>query len=268
MTNQEKSGVLQTTAISLQLIDTLLEQEGASLTELAEATDLAKSTVHSHLNTLAEYGYVVSDANQYQLGAKFCHLGDYVRTRKEYYQTANEIVAWLADESTMEADFTVEEHGRVISLYGDLEFANTPRFLIDGSPFHVHTTASGKAMVAEYPESRIREILDRWGLPKATDESITTEAEFFAELERVREQGYAENRGEAVEGFWAIGMPVKSPHGGVYGSLNLSGPEYFVDEDTKATQVEILERAVAKFEEKMLESYQTSQSNADVSEDS
>lgn len=268
MTNHEASGVLQTTAISLQLVDILLEREGASLTELAEATGLAKSTVHSHLNTLSEYGYVVTDANQYHLGAKFCHLGDYVRAHKEYHQVANEIVAWLAEESSMEVDFAVEEHGRVISLYGDMEFANTPRFLIDGSPFHVHTTASGKAIVAEYPESRIREILDRWGLPAATDESITTEEEFFTELERVREQGYAENRGEAVEGFWAVGKAVKSPRGGVYGSLNLSGPEYSVNEDTKAAQVDLLERAVDEFEQKMMDSYEMSGPDTDVTEDS
>ncbi|GGN20742.1 IclR family transcriptional regulator [Halarchaeum nitratireducens] len=268
MTDHESSGVLQTTAISLRLVDVLLEREGASLTELAEATGLAKSTVYSHLTTLAEYGYVVSDANRYQLGAKFCHLGDYVRTRKEYYQIAEEVVGWLADESTMEVDFAVEEHGRVISLYGNLEFANTPRFLIDGSPFHVHTTASGKAIVAEYPESRIHEILDRWGLPAATDESITTEDAFFAELERVREQGYAENRGEAVEGFWAVGKAVKSPRGGVYGSLNLSGPEYFADADTKATQVDLLERAAADFERKMADRYRSSRPDRDVTEDS
>ncbi|WP_267643398.1 IclR family transcriptional regulator [Haloarchaeobius amylolyticus] len=247
---------LKTTAASLELVETILELEGATMTELVDATGLAKSTVHSHLTTLAEYGYVVNRDNRYHLGSKFCHLGDYVRTRKDYYRIAQETIAWLDEESSMEPDFTVEEHGRIVSLYGDLVFANSPRFLIDGSPFHVHTTASGKAIIAEYPESRVREIIDRWGLPAPTDRTITTEAELFEELEQVREQGYGEANSEAIEGFWAVGKAVKSPRGEVLGSLNLSGPAYAVDEDTKATQVELLEQGVERFERGLVEMYQ------------
>jgi DNA-binding IclR family transcriptional regulator len=249
---------LQTTAVSLQIVDHILELGGASLAELVETTGLARSTVHSHLSTLGAYGYVVNEDNRYHLGAKFCHLGDYVRTRKEYHRIAEEAIARLAEESTMEVDFAVEEHGRIISLYGNLDFANIPRFLIDGSPFHVHTTASGKAIIAHYDEERVRSIIERWGLPAATDRSITTEADLFAELERVREQGFAENRGEAIEGFWAVGKAVKSPRGEVYGSLNLSGPEYLVDEDTRATQVELLTRVVEEFEREAASLYRTS----------
>lgn len=263
MTEPETGRVLQTTAASLRIVDVVLELEGASLAELVEATGMARSTVHNHLSTLAAYGYVVNEANQYHLGAKFCHLGDYVRTRKEYYRIAEEAVDRLSSESTMDADFAVEEHGRVVSLYGDLDFANTTRFLIDGSPFHVHATASGKAIIAEYDEKRIRAIIDRWGLPAATDSTITTEAALFEDLARVRERGFAENDEEAVEGFWAVGKAVKSPRGEVVGSLNLSGPSYLVDEETRATQVELLDRAVAAFERDMADLYPTSRPAGD-----
>jgi DNA-binding IclR family transcriptional regulator len=248
--------VLRTTAVSLRIVDHILELGGASLSELVEATGLAKSTVHSHLTTLASYGYVVNENNRYHLGAKFCHLGDYVRTGKEYHRIAEEVIARLGEESTMEADFAVEEHGRVVSLYGNLDFSNIPRFLIDGSPFHVHTTASGKAIIAEYDADRVREIIDRWGLPAATEHSITTEEELFEELERVREQGYAENRGEAIEGFWAMGKAVKSPRGDVYGSVNLSGPAYLVDSEVRETQADLLARAVETFESEVEQLYQ------------
>jgi DNA-binding IclR family transcriptional regulator len=266
MTDPDSNRVLQTTAASLQLVDHILELEGASLSELVEATGLARSTVHSHLATLAEYGYVVNEDNRYYLGAKFCHLGDYVRTRKEYHRIAEEAVARLAEESSMDADFAVEEHGRIISLYGNLEFANSPRFLIDGSPFHVHTTASGKAIVAEYDEQRVREIVDRWGLPAATPHSITTEENLLAELERVRDQGYAENRQESIEGFWAVGKVVKSPRGEVYGSLNLSGPSYLVDDVTRSTQIELLEREVDRFEREIEEMYRTAEGEYEEAE--
>ncbi|WP_224450244.1 IclR family transcriptional regulator [Haloprofundus salilacus] len=255
MTKRDTGRVLKTTALSLQLVEHILELEGASLADLAEASGLAKSTVHSHLNTLAEYGYVVSEDNRYHLGAKFCHLGDYVRTRKEYRRIAEEAIAHLSQESALEADFAVEEGGRIVSLYGDLDFTNFPQFLVDGSPFHIHTTASGKAIVAEYPRERVQEIVDRWGLPATTERSISTEEKLFDELQQVREQGYAESDGEAIEGLWAVGKAVKSPRGEVYGSLNLSGPAYAIDDETKAAQVELLTKAVETFEREVTEMY-------------
>jgi DNA-binding IclR family transcriptional regulator len=257
MTDTDADGgdVLQTTAASLRIVDAVLELGGASLTDLVDATGMARSTVHGHLRTLAAYGYVINEDNRYHLGAKFCHLGDYVRTGKEYHRVAEEVIAQLAEESTMEVDFAIEEHGRVVSLYGNLDFSNIPRFLIDGSPFHVHTTASGKAIVAHYDEARVRAIIDRWGLPAATERSITTEEDLFEELARIRERGYAENRGEAIEGFWAVGKAVMSPRGEVCGSLNLSGPEYLVDDEVRATQVDLLTRAVETFEREVEQLY-------------
>lgn len=248
---------LQTTAISLELIDTILNLKNPTLRELSEETSLAKSTVHSHLTTLSNYGYVVKRDNSYHLGAKFCHLADYIRTRKEYYRVAREVISWLGDESHLEVDFSVEENGRIVSLYGDLDFANSPEFLVDGGPYHVHTTASGKAIIAEYPKPRVREIIDQWGLPAATDDSITTEEELFEELETVREQGFAVNDNESIEGFWAIGKVVKSPRGEAYGTINLSGPTYVVDAETKSTQLELLKEAVERFETRIAEQYQT-----------
>lgn len=267
MMKRDTGRVLQTTSVSLQLVDHILELNGASLRELVECSGFARSTVHSHLATLAEHGYVVSEDNRYHLGAKFCHLGDYVRKRKAYHRVAEETITQLAAESSMEADFAVEEHGRVVSLYGNLDFANSPRFLIDGSPFHVHTTASGKAIIAEYDEARVRAIVDRWGLPAATDRSITTEEALFEELERVREQGFAESDGEAIDGLWAVGKPVSSPRGDVLGSLNLSGPSYAVDDEKRTAQVELLERAVGSFERGVEELYRPPSTATDPTAD-
>lgn len=254
---------LKTTSISLEIVDRILELDTPTLGQVAEETGLAKSTVHSHLTTLARYGYVIKQDNSYHLGAKFCHLADYIRTRKEYYRDARETITWLTGESPLEVDFAVEENGRIVSMYGDLDFADSPQFLVDGNPYHVHTTASGKAIIAEYPDSRIREIIDRWGLPAATDESITSEAALFEELEQVREQGYAINDNESIEGFWAIGKVVKSPRGTVYGSINLSGPTYVIDEETKSAQLELLEEAVDRFEAGVATHYETLSEESD-----
>lgn len=247
--------ILKTTETSLELLEYILDLDGASLTELADATDLAKSTIHSHLNTLMKYGYVTKENNQYYLGAKFCHLGEYVRNRKEIYRIAEDIVSNLADETDLDADFAVEEHGQIVSLYGDVTYREASHFLKDGRSFYVHSTASGKAIIAEYPEERVSDIINHWGLPEVTEQSITTTEGLFAELETIREQGYAINDEESIPGLWAVSMAVKDPRGDVCGALSLSGPAYLIDDETENTMVEILRRWVNEFETEIADSY-------------
>ncbi|SEP11012.1 transcriptional regulator, IclR family [Halogranum amylolyticum] len=243
--------ILSTTEASLQLIETLVQQGGATATELTEELDLAHSTIHNHLNTLLQYGYVVREGTTYNIGAKFCHIGDYVRRRKPEYLIAGDIVAQLGQATKLEADFAVEENGHVISLHNELNFSDESHFLTDGRFFHVHSTASGKAMLAEYPRSRVERIIDQWGLPKQTEQTISSEEELFAELERVREQGYATSDEEAIDGLWAISKVVKTPMDDVCGSLNLSAPTYLHDNEIRHSAIETLNEQVDAFEERI-----------------
>ncbi|SEO21865.1 transcriptional regulator, IclR family [Halogranum amylolyticum] len=244
---------LRTTEISLQLIEHLVETDGATLGEVAAETDFAKSTIHNHLQTLAQYGYVIRENNRYRIGLKFYHLGDYARKQNAVYDIAKRMVTELADETELETDFTVEENGRTVSLYDVTNYSDTPSFLVDGRLFHMHSTASGKAILAEYPEPRVDEILDQWGLPAETDRTITDRDELLADLERVRERGYALNDEEAIEGLWAVSKVVKDPIGRVCGSLNVCGPTYIHTDERERTIVTSLEEKVAEFERRIAE---------------
>lgn len=239
---------LQTTDISLRLVELITELDGATLVELAAESGLAKSTVHNHLKTLAKYGYVSREGSTYHVGLKLYHLGNYARKRNDVYGVAKVIVPELADETQLEVDFTVEENGRVVSLYDRSTYSDTPSYLVDGRLFYVHSTASGKAILAEYPERRVREILDKWGLPAQTEHTITSADEFVEELRRVRERGYAINFEEAIEGMWAVSKCVKSPNGEVCGSLNVCGPTYVHDEVRERDVVEAIAEKKDEFE--------------------
>ncbi len=251
MRRNTSNRILKTTESSLELLEVVLQEEGATATMLAEELDLAHSTVHKHLNTLLEYGYLTEEENTYYAGAKFCHIGDYVRRRKPEYIIAGEIVAELADETKLEADFAVEENGHVISLHNELVFSDSSHFLNVGRFFNVHSTASGKAILAEYSKEHVERIIEKWGLPKKTENTIRSKEELFNELESVREHGYATNDEEAIEGMWAVAKVVKNPIGDVCGSLNLSAPTYVYDTDVRQSAIEALEEKVDAFEERI-----------------
>ncbi|MCT9098094.1 IclR family transcriptional regulator [Haloarchaeobius sp. HME9146] len=255
MKPRRTEGGLQTTAISLRLVELLVELEGATLGRLAEEADLAKSTVHNHLSTLSQYGYVTREQNTYHVGLKHYHIGDYARKRNDAFGIAKELVPELADETQLEVDFTVEENGRIVSLYDESTYSATPSYLVDGRLFHVHSTASGKAILSEYADERVRDIINRWGLPQQTDNTITSVEALLTELDTVREQGYATNHEEAIEGMWAVSQIVTGPNGEVAGSLNVCGPTYVYSEEREAEIVDALSEKVEAFENRLADMY-------------
>jgi DNA-binding IclR family transcriptional regulator len=253
MKPRSTENTLATTRISLEMLEHVVQREGATLDDLAAATDLAKSTVHNHVSTLLEFGYLVREDRTYYPGLKLYHFGDFARKRSDLYPIAQTVVTDLAEQTGLEVDFTIEENGRIVSLYDQWRSADIPSYLVDYRIFHVHCNASGKAILAEYPEPRVREILDRWGMERVTEETITDVEAFLAELERVRQRGYAINMNESMAGMWAISKVVTRSDGGVAGSLNVAGPAYVHSEQRERAVADELADQVQEFERQLVE---------------
>lgn len=210
--------------ISLGVIQELVEQDGARVTEIAEALDVAPSTAHNHLQTLLNQGYVVNEGSIYYPSLEFLYIGDYTQRRKVGYQKAKSQVDALAEESGGRTHFTVLEHGRGRYIYTSMGELTFEPFSGNGSDFPLHVTAAGKVMLAELPEAHVREIIDTQGLDPSTPQSITDEDELFEELDRIRERGVAFNVEEHHRGISAAAAPVTEPNGSLLGALTVSGP--------------------------------------------
>ena len=102
---------LETTAKSFDILLALREREGATLQELDDHLELPKSTIHRHLATLQDSGFIREEGGEYDIGFRFLELGEYTRNRKGAYQLAAEPVEDLAEETGERAQFVVEEHG-------------------------------------------------------------------------------------------------------------------------------------------------------------
>jgi DNA-binding IclR family transcriptional regulator len=87
---------VKTTERSLETVDTIQVQNGATLSNLESELDIARSTLHKHLQTLISHGYVTKEGETYNLGLKFFVRGEYARTRKKQYKFAAEAVQDLA----------------------------------------------------------------------------------------------------------------------------------------------------------------------------
>ncbi|MDR9382466.1 MAG: helix-turn-helix domain-containing protein, partial [Natronomonas sp.] len=67
------------------IVERIRETDGAGVTELANDMGLAKSTVHGHLSTMLEHGFVARHGGEYHLGLEFFSYGQHVRARRAVY---------------------------------------------------------------------------------------------------------------------------------------------------------------------------------------
>ena len=240
-----RSGV-STTERSLEIVAAVQRLEGATLATVSEEVGLARSTAFKHLVTLVRRGYLVKEGERYHVGLKFHHRGEYARLRKPAYRLAGEAVRDLAERTSEEVDFVVENDGRAITIHESYHPSNpyrddlvrgTGALSRSGTYYHMHCVGGGKAILAAFPPERVEGIVDHWGLPERTDRTITTEKALGRELETVRERGYATTDEEYAEGLRSIGVAVREPDGSVVGGLSMSVPTY------RQTATEFEERA-------------------------
>ena len=190
---------------AFDVVETLWEMEGAGVTAVAEALGLPKSTVHAHLRTLESNGYVVNDGGEYRLGLRFLTFGQFVRRAEPLFHAARQPVDDLAKRTGERVLCMTEQNGLGMVLYvGEGSRSLFGEVTVGTSIYH-HCSAGGKAMMAHYPRERVDAIVDRWGLPAFTDETITDRETLLDELATVREEGIAFNREEYLRGVLAVG---------------------------------------------------------------
>src|SRR6056297_494899 len=180
--------------LTMDEIVTVLDQESeSSVTALAEELDRARSVVHDYLSTLQQLGYVVQDeSGAYKLGLRYMELGGRVRNDVSLYEVAKPEVDRLAEKSSSElVTLSVEQNGMCVALDVVQSGQNISYDFTDGTHFQMHSSAVGKAILAQYSDERVTEILDKHGMPARTENTITDRDELDAEFERIGERGFA-----------------------------------------------------------------------------
>lgn len=218
---------IKTTETSFAIIDLLKEHDGATMNELSDRLGLANSTIYGHLKTLEEHRLIVKEGNEYNVGLRFFYYGNYAKQRKPEYQYAEQRVEQLASITKESANFCVEEHGQITILHGD-SISSDPAYDIGGT-FSMHNTAVGKAILAQMSNEKVSAVVDRWGLPESTEQTITDKAKLFDDLDEIRRRGYAFNREELMSGLSAVGAVVERPDSSVVGALSAGGASYRIE---------------------------------------
>lgn len=218
------------------VLEALRTTGGAGVTDLATRLDVAKSTVHNHLATMRDHGFVVKQGTEYRLGLEFFNVGQAVRSDVEVYRAARSVVDELVETTGEMVWLVTPENGRLMYLYGGVGRTDIDPDTILGSWEHMHCTAGGKAILAHNDREAVDEVVDSHGLPKRTENTITDRESLYEELEGIREQGYALNLGEDLQGIHAVGVPLVHEEE-LMGAIAVAGPAHRVSRERCETEL-------------------------------
>lgn len=227
---QLDSETIRSVEIACTVIATLQELDGGGITEISNRTGHSKSTIYDHLRTLEANQLVVKEDDQYRLSVRILNVASHVRDQSGNYDVIRDELDKAAEETGEIVQFGVEEHEKVGYLYKAQGDRGVKTISSVGTYQPMHSTALGKALLANFPDKRVHEILDRQGMERQTENTITDREELFEELADIRDRGYAIDDEENIRGLRCIGAPVGADDT-ILGAVSVSGPSSRFNQD-------------------------------------
>lgn len=196
---------------ALGLLELLIERpEGARLTDLSRDLNIPKNSAFRIAKTLANYGYLEyeEDSKRYSLGYRLLSLGLALLDEDGMLEKSHDILRDIRDDTRETALL-----GRILGNRGvvlEQALSEEPvKFHISiGHRFHLHTGAPGKAMISFLPESERAALLGKLEYPVFNERTIASQAQFEEAIETIRENGYATDDEEEVEGLRCVSAPI------------------------------------------------------------
>jgi len=222
MIGEQPTRQIQSVDTAFSIVQQLQDLDGATTSELARKLDIAKSTVHNYLQTLKSLGYVIEENGRYRLGLRFLTHGMAARNSLAVKDVVTSALAEATTELSMPTWWVVEEFGRGIFVDKWTPTDESVIYGRVGKRSFLHAHAPGKAILAHLSEEYRSRILDYYGLPSYTPETIADREELAAEIDRIHERGYAIDDGEAALSIQSVGAAFEDPYGythaiGVFG---------------------------------------------------
>jgi len=197
-----------------------------SLAQISRRLGMPRGTTHNLLNTLLSRGFIEkTDDGRYALGPAIIALTQSVRVNVELRDRAAPLLRVLADACRESVYLAVLDDDHALYIYA----VESPRRLMArtavGDRVALHCTSLGKAILGWLPAEQAESIVGKVGLPRFTEATITDPDALREELEQIREQGYAVDRGEHEPGIYCVGAVIVDARARVIGACSVSGSD-------------------------------------------
>jgi IclR family acetate operon transcriptional repressor len=226
------------------ILETMAEAGGIiSLSQLAERADLPLATIHRLVRTLVDLGYVRQEpSRQYSLGPRLMRLVD--AGAKRIGTWAKPAMTAAVTELNESVNLAILDGDEIVYVAQVQPSATFMRMFTEvGRRTFPHSTAVGKAMLADRPEAEVRRLLARTGMKRYTEHTLTDPDQFIDALAETRVRGYAVDDGEQEVGVRCVAVAV--PGAPQPMALSMSGPLPRMGDDVVRRAAPVLHETAA-----------------------
>jgi DNA-binding IclR family transcriptional regulator len=178
-----------------------------TLTDIARASGLPKSTVHRLLARLVDLGVIERHRSGYMVSLDMMNLAS-TNTAFGMRENALPYLAALHRWSGRAIQLSVLRGTDVIYLESIASVNGPSPSHVIGKRVPAHCTAAGKAILAwEFEVEGLTPALPA-PLPSKTEYSLTSVSDLLIQLKQARENGYATEREEEQIGFLHVAAPI------------------------------------------------------------
>jgi IclR family acetate operon transcriptional repressor len=219
-------GAVQALDRGLSLLEILADEDGLTLSELSRRSGVSASTAHRILLTLESRAYVQHDMERgiWLVGVGAFKTGSAFLRNRRVASMGRTTMHALMEASGETVNLGIEDNGEVVFI-SQVESHDTLRaFFRAGSRGAMHASGVGKALLAELPEHRVRQICALRRLERFTEHTITDLGELLSELVQGRRNGWALDDEERTLGMRCVAAPIFNEHGEAIAGVSISGP--------------------------------------------
>ncbi|MEV0380110.1 IclR family transcriptional regulator C-terminal domain-containing protein [Nonomuraea sp. NPDC050643] len=193
-----------------------------TLSQVARATGLSRAAARRFLLTLTDLGYVRGDGRLFALTPRVLELGYAYLSSLSLPEVADPHLERLAAEVRESASVAVLD-GEDVVYVARVATARIMRVTISiGTRFPAYCTSMGRVLLAGLRPQELEAYLERAELRRLTSRTLVLPAALRAELDQVRDMGWAMVDQELEEGLRSIAAPIRDRSGRTVAAVNVS----------------------------------------------
>jgi len=223
-----------------------------SLKEISELTGQNKSSLHHHVKTLKDLGYLQQDpeTRRYDIGLNLVRAGQAYLQRLDIRERGHLYLEQLSKRLNQTVHLLILDGNEIV--YVDKVDVNHQPGALKCSSFiglrtDLYSTASGKVLLAHLEQGAQREIMAGLELQKLTEHTITDKSSLAEDLELTKDRGYGLDLQEHTLGLQCIAVPVLNANSQCIAAISVSCPTAVVSTaELETTVIEALRDTAQK----------------------
>ena len=225
-----------------------------SFTDIQKTLKYNKSTLFRILYTLEKNSYLLKDKNgRYEVGLNIFILGNQISRIGKLRKVSEIYLEKLTEETNLTSHIGIIE-GLQVLIIDKYNPSNSGIKMVSriGAPVPAHCTGQGKVLLAYSPRKIVEKIIKNYGLKRFTLNTIIRPDDFFVELEKIRERGYAIDNSEHEKYIHCIAFPIMNEFNELEAAISITGLVMdFSDEEVVNKNIRLLQKTRDKIREKM-----------------